>query len=162
MANKVLITQGTRPFAQRVGKLLQAQQTVQFGTADEIPHVLLQTGDYVRFAGVDTPAFEHEILRTCLDNGIDVLIPLGEAEVYLLSRAQALFAEYGIAMWIPDAIHLAQLEIIRNPERRYPLLVLDHGVAVAGEQQGEYSRALSGVFTRPTPNDELVLCCITD
>src|SRR5690606_18818654 len=96
LADRVLITQGTRPFAQRVGKLLQMEQSVQFGTAEEIPDVLLQTSKYIRLPAADIPAFEHEMLRTCLDNGIDVLIPLGETEVYLLSMVLALFAEYGI------------------------------------------------------------------
>src|SRR3546814_15602118 len=99
MTNRVLITQGTRPFAQRVGKLLQTHYKVQFGSADEVPQVLLQTGNYIQFPGVDTAAFEHELLRSCLDNRIDVVIPLGAKEIDLLARAQQLFAEYGIAVW---------------------------------------------------------------
>ena len=162
MAGRVLITQGTRPFAQRVGKLLQEQYEVQFGSAEEVPQVLLQTGNYIQFPGVDTVAFEHELLRTCLDNRIDVLIPLGEKEIGLLARAQQLFAEYDIAIWIPDAAHSETLGLMRNPERRFPLLVLNHGVAVAGEQQGNPSGTLSGVFTQPTPSAGLALCCIAD
>ncbi|HWK99218.1 MAG TPA: hypothetical protein VNQ55_04700 [Parapedobacter sp.] len=162
MAGRVLITQGIRPLAQRVGKLLQGQYEVKFGSAEEVPQVLLQRGNYIQFPGVNTVAFEHELLRICLDNGIDVLIPLGEKEIGLLARAQQLFAEYDIAIWIPDATQSEKLSLIRNPDRPLPLLVLDRGVTVAGEQPGNPVGALSGVFTQPTPAAGLALCCIAD
>lgn len=161
MARTVLITQGMRPFAQRVGKLLQVDYAVRFGSADEIPHVLLQLDSYIQIPGVDTGAFEHEVLRICLDNRIDVLIPLGEKEIDLLDRAQQLFAEYNIAVWLPDATHPGVLNRVKNPERRLPLLILDRGVAVAGATESKYRNTLSGVFTQPT-SDELALCCIAD
>ncbi len=161
MASRVLITQGTRPFAQRLGKLLQAEHTVQFGSAEEIPFVLLQTGRYVQFPGISTGAFEHGLLRICLDNSIDVLIPLGEEEIDLLVRAKQLFAEYGIAIWGPDAADPGQLTLIKNPGRHLPLLVFDHGIAVVGETGSEQPSTLSGVFT-PLASGELALCCIAD
>lgn len=162
MERRVLITQGTRPFAQRVGKLLPSPYQVRFGSADEIPQVLLQTGHYIQFPGVDTAAFEHELLRACLDNGIEVVIPLGEQEIDLLARAKQLFAEYGIAIWMPDAAHPGELVLVSNPERHLPLVVLDRGVVVSEGQQGEQPGTLSGVFTRRISTEALALCCITD
>ena len=162
MTDRVLITQGTRPFAQRVGQLLQNRYAVQFGSAEAIPEVLLGTGNYIQLPGAATPAFEHELLRKCLDNRVDVLIPLGEREIDLLARAQQLFAEYDIAIWIPDMAGAGELKLLRNPERRFPLLVIDHGVAVAGEQQGKYPATLSGVFAVLVPAETLALCCIAD
>lgn len=162
MAVRILITQGTRPFAQRVGQLLQGQYTVQFGSAEAVPQVLLATGNYIQLIGVEAAAFEHELLRKCLDYRIGVLIPLGEREIGLLARAHQLFAEYGVAIWMPDAKHLGELEVIRNLERRLPLAVLDRGITVAGERQVEHPATLSGVFTQPTTGDGLALCCIAD
>ncbi|MGV3763247.1 hypothetical protein [Parapedobacter sp.] len=162
MASRVLITHGTRPFAQRVGKLLPGRYEVRFGSADEIPQVLLQTGNYIQFRGVDTAAFEHELLRTCLDNEIDVVVPLGEREIDLLAHAQQLFTEYGVAVWIPDAVYGGRPTLLRDPERRLPLVLLDHGVTVAGEPQEGQSASLSGVFTRPSPSEPLVHCCIAE
>lgn len=163
MVSRVLITQGMRPFAQRVGKLLQGQYTVQFGAAEEIPQVLLHTGNYIQFSGVDAAAFEHELLRACLDNGIDAVIPLGEREIGLLARTQQLFAEYDIAIWMPDVTYPDELKLLRNPERHLPLVVLDHGVAVGGgDQSFVQPTELSGVFARPMPSETLALCCIAD
>ena len=56
MGGYVLITQGMRPFAQRVGKLLQTRYAVRFGSADEVPRVLLQTGKYVGLPRAGTQA----------------------------------------------------------------------------------------------------------
>ncbi|MFB2121409.1 hypothetical protein [Parapedobacter sp. 2B3] len=162
MASRVLITQGTRPFAQRVGRLLQASYTVQFGSADEVPAVLLHTGNYFQLPAINAPAFEHELLRTCMDNGIDTLIPLGEKEIRLLVRTQELFAEYGIAIWIPDVALFGELDVISHPDRRCPLVVLNRGMAVAGGQQHAYPDTLSGVFAELGPTDGLALCCVAD
>ena len=157
----MLITHGTRPFAQRVGKLLQPRYEVLFGSADELPHVLLQVGGYMWLPDAGTAAFEHELLTSCLDNGIDVVVPLGEDEVGLLARAQPLFAEYGIALWMPDTMHPEEVRLMHDPDRRLPLLVLDRGVAVAGDQQQAHPPTLSGVFAQPNPGEGLQLCCIT-
>ncbi|WP_262246144.1 hypothetical protein [Parapedobacter soli] len=162
MSGRILITQGTRPFAQRVGKLLQVQYEVLFGAADEIPQVLLRTGNYMQFPQVNAAAFEHVMLRTCLDGGVDVLIPLGEQEIRALARTQQLFAEYGIAVWVPDAGHLDELGMMRNPGRHYPLLVLDRGTAVVGEQPPTLTHTMSGVFARLDSAHELAWCCIAD
>lgn len=162
MTGKVLITQGTRPFAQRVAKLLPAQQTVLFCAADEMPDVLLRAGNYFKAPRADTPAYVHEMLKVCLDNEIGTLIPLGENELYLMAGARPLFLEYGIAVWIPEAVDLAELAIIANPPRQLPLLVLYNGVAIAGDHESERYDALSGIFTRSDSGDELALCCIAD
>lgn len=159
MAGKVLITYGTRPLAQRVAKLLEGRYGVLFGSADDIPEVLVQTGNYVRLPGAHTAAFEHVLLRVCLDNGIDVVIPLGGEEIDLLARTKPLFAEYGIAVWVPDPAPGESLARLVNPERRLPLVVLDHGMAVAGGHQEGQPATLSGVFTRPAPLEGLTLCC---
>lgn len=166
MAGSILITYGTRPLAQRVGKLLQGAYEVQFGSAADIPHVLLQTGKYIQLPGADTAAFEHALLRICLDSSIDVVIPLGTKEIDFLVATKQLFAEYGIAIWVPDAAYGAFDRLV-NPERRLPLVVLNHGVAVAGELQEVQPDMLSpvmlsGVFARPVPMDGLALCCIAD
>jgi len=142
--------------------LLQGTYEVRFGSADDVPRVLLQTGNYIQLPEVGTAAFEHELLRACLDNHIDAVVPLGEKEVDALAGVQQLFAEYGIALWMPDAVYAGAHSRLRNPERRLPLVVLDRGNAVAGRQPDEQADGLSGVFTRATPEETLALCCIAD
>lgn len=162
MKGKLLITQGTQPFAQRVGKLLDGQYDVCFGAAGDIPEVLLRNKHYLQLPIHTEAAFEHEVLRTCLDQAVDAVIPLGEKEMDLLGRARQLFAEYGIAIWLPDEAHPSGLALLRNPDRRFPLVVVDHGVAVAGEQCDGLDATLSGVLAELDGERTLALCCITD
>lgn len=162
MAGPVLITWGTRPFAQRVAKLLPAAQPVLFCAADELPEVLLRSGNYLRAPRADSPAFVHEMLKICLDNNVKTLIPLGSNELYAMAEARQLFSEYGIAIWVPEVIDLAELAVIENPPRQLPLLLLHKGNTVTGAREDEQYDTLSGVFTPSDSGDELALCCIAD
>ena len=162
MKGKVLITQGTQPFAQRVGKLLDGQYEVCYGAAGDIPAVLLRNKNYLQLPVHTEAAFEHEVLRTCLDRAVDAVIPLGEKEMDLLGRARQLFTEYGIAIWLPDAAHPSGPGLLKNPDRRFPLVVVDRGVVMAGEQRSDLGTTLSGVFAEVNGEKELALCCITD
>lgn len=163
MSSKVLITQGTRPFAQRVAKqMLPAGSIVLFGSADEMPAVLLNTGNYLHITHPKTPAFAHEMLKICLDHVVDVLIPLGRDELFPLAEARQLFAEYGISIWLPDVADLAELTIIENPPRQLPLLLLRDGIPVTDTVNRQQYGSLSGIFSVSDEGDELALCCIAD
>lgn len=143
----ILVTQGLKPFAQRVAKLLK-DCTVVFGTADEIPDILLRTANYVAIPSDNKHTYVHEVLKTCLDRRVDVLLPLGLYELRPIAEAKALFSEYGIAIWVPDTPSLVELAIIENPPRELQLVVLS-------DENGP----LSGVFARSDTGDELALCC---
>ncbi|WP_257669066.1 hypothetical protein [Parapedobacter tibetensis] len=163
MSSKVLITQGTRPFAQRVARELSSpKQQVLFGSADEVPDVLLRTGNYLRIPHPSMPVFVHELLKICLDSEVDILIPMGKNELYPLAKARPLFAEYGVEVWVPDVADLAGLVIIESPPRKLPLLVVSDGVVVTGPEAGKRHGTLSGVFIPSDSGDEMALCCIAD
>ena len=163
MKGKVLITQGVRLFALRVGQLLGDQFDVFFGTADEIPSVLLQQERYLKLPSHTHAAFEHELLRICLDNAIDTVIPLGESEIALLGSAVPLFAEYGISIWAPHGSRLGALTLLRDPDRRFTPVVVDRGRVVAGNMQSpEFAHTLSGVFAQVEAANEMALCCVVD
>lgn len=142
---KVLITYGTRPLAQRVARLLPAGQPVVFGSADEVPEVLLRTGNYLSIPRSAAPAFVHEVLKVCLDRAVTTLVPLGANECYPMAEAKPLFAEYGIAVAVPDLTELESLVIIENPPRQLPLTLFPNGI-----------------FTPSDSGDEWALCCIAD
>lgn len=163
MSSNVLITQGIRPFAQRVAReLLPLETTITFGSADEMPDVLINTGNYLRIAQPKTAAFVHEMLKICLDHAVDALIPLGRSELLPLAEARQLFAEYGIAIWLPSITDLTELVIIENPPRRLPLLALHEGIPAITKASGPRYGSLSGVFSISDEGDELALCCIAD
>ncbi|WP_143053828.1 ATP-grasp domain-containing protein [Parapedobacter koreensis] len=162
----MLITQGMRPFAQRVANQLSERQRkhVLFGSSEEMPQVLLRLDNYLKIPQVSTAAFAHEMLKTCLDKHVAILIPLGVDELYPLAEARQLFSEYGITICVPSPTELAELAIIENPPKQLPLLLLHHGRPVVADQEqaiGQYG-TLSGVFSPADSGDELALCCVAD
>lgn len=162
MHGHVLITQGTRPFAQRVGKLLPDGPRVLFGSSDEVPDVLVQTGNYLQFPKAGSPAFVHRVLKICLDMEVETLLPLGANELYPMAEARQLFAEYGIDVWVPTIPQLAGLPVLENPPRQLPLMVLRNGTVLNRDGNSNRYDTLSGVFTPSDAGDELALCCIGD
>lgn len=160
---KVLVTQCTRPLAQRVAKLLPAGQPVLFASAEAVPGVLLHMGNYLTIPRAGEQAFVHEMLKTCLDRQVGALLPLGMAELQPLAGAQQLFSEYGIDILVPSVAELGQLLIIENPPRALPLMVLYNGTGLSGAVNGdERYGSLSGVFTLSDSGDELALCCVAE
>ena len=98
--NKILITYGTQPFAQRVGRLLSSAFTVVYASSELFPDLLLKQSHHRIPRGSHT-SFAHEILKLCLDQGIEVLLPLGKMEVKSIHEARVLFEEYGISVLLP-------------------------------------------------------------
>lgn len=162
MQNNVLITHGIRPFAQRIARTLPEAYRPFFGSAEDIPSVLLNRDNFLRIPQVNEPVFIHEVLKRCLDNGIVSVIPLGIDELYPLAEARPLFSEYGIEIWVPDVTALAELPVIPNPSKQLPLVLLCDGMAITDGNRDRRFEGLSGVFTPSDSGDELALCCIAD
>jgi hypothetical protein len=49
-------------------------------------------------------AYIHQLLQLCLAEGVDELVPIRFAELKALVSAKALFAEYGIQLYVPAAL----------------------------------------------------------
>lgn len=145
MQNSVLITKGMRPFAQRVAKLLIASYRPLFGSAEDVPDVLLNQGNFLQIPPVTKPTFMHELLKHCLDKGVAAVLPLGMEELHPLAEVRPLFAEYGVDVWVPELSELADTLIVENPPSGLPLTVLP-----------------TGVYTQSDIGEEVALCCIAD
>lgn len=124
---KMLITQGTTAFAQRVAKNFTANHPdarYSFASSAEIPNVLVASGRYKAIPTSDHPAFIHELLKLALDEGADYLLPLGRDEAVGLSGSKLLFREYGIDVLVPDLERIEGLPILENPPRSLELHLL--------------------------------------
>lgn len=162
MANKVLITQGTQPFAQRVARQLQEGCLIAFGAADEMPDVLLRSGNYVNLPNIKSPAYVHGMLKVCLDLQVNILIPLGKHELGRLVEVKALFKEYGIEVLSPEQQVMEALVIIENPPSQLPVVIVQDGRVLNGAVAGPIDVRLSGVFMRSDSGEDMALCCIAD
>lgn len=99
----ILITYGTRPFAQRVGRMLSSHYQLVYASSEPFPEIL-QKQHYHRIPTGSNPTFAHEVLKLCLDKGCHKLLPLGKIELQLLQEARILFEEYGITVLMPDDV----------------------------------------------------------
>ena len=125
----ILLTYGTRPIAQRIAKLLSAQHKLILATNEEVPSVLANT--YKSIPNPANPVFAHEMLKLCLDQGIDILLPLGEAEIEILSGSTILFEEYGISVVFPSLT--PQQEIAKQVPSDISLQVVHHSKSLLDE-----------------------------
>lgn len=156
-----MITYGTRPLAQRLGRLLDAPERIGYGSCEAIPQFMMGTGKYLTIPHGSSPAYLHEVLKSCLDHQFDVLVPLGKVEVGPLAAGKQLFAEYGIRVLIPDISVLDELSVLENPGAGIAIDLLSDGVSLLGEGRTE-SPELSGVFAFEPDVPDSKLCYLTD
>lgn len=151
---KILITCGTRPFAQRVSKLLSFKYTVLFGSSEVFPDVLLKTG-YRKIPTGRNPTFAHELLKLCLDEGCQFVLPLSKQELAGLHQARVLFAEYGIHVLIPES--LEETTGVEDPAPGLLLQVFNKGEDLVTGIKLPNSD-FSGVGIQSDDQEAIVLC----
>lgn len=158
---RILITYGTRPLAQRLARMLPVTGPIVFGSCEPIPGPMLDSGNYLPIPQGASPAYAHEMLTRCLDHEIDILLPLGKAELQSLTAAKQLFAEYGIRVAVPDPPELEKLPLLENPASGIALEILLDGKSLL-ENEGSDIPGFSGVFTPVAGDIPHALCCIPD
>jgi len=157
---RLLVTQGMHPFSQRVGRLLTAEYQLLFGDSGDLPDVLVRTGNYVKLPSPGSVSFVHEMLKSCLDRQVELVVPLGAEELLSMADARQLFEEYGISVCVPDRSELPDLPVVQTPPRALPLLVLLDGRPIHRVRTEIQVTGLSGVFTPADSGDFWALCCI--
>lgn len=141
---KILITYGTRPLAQRLVRLLQQQQhETVLATCEAIPTILK---DFHPIPNAKNPTFAHEMLKLCLDLGVEYVVPLSVEEIRSLHEARILFEEYEISLLIPAV--LENVSFVQHPpatQQLYlfatdALLLSGEEIPPVGEKVGLYTR----------------------
>jgi|SRR5690606_19908679 len=150
----LLITYGTRPFAQRVGRLLSARYNIIYGSSEPFPDIMLKQG-YHRLPTGANPTFAHEILKLCLDTECQKVLPLGKMELQPLHEARVLLAEYGIEVLAP--VELEDCLILENPPG--DVRVLHEGKdLLTGEKLTDVG--FSGAAMLSDSGEEALLCLV--
>lgn len=162
---KMLITQGMHPLAQRLSKRLGSWQPV-FGIDGEFPLALANNEKYMQLPTAAAVAYEHQLLKICLDRGIDLLLPLGKTEQELLSNTKRLFEEYGIAVAVVEPELLASIGVAENPAVNSGFVALLNGEALSEMDSleallMEYGGSFSGVFLHDERGG-LLRCTLSD
>ena len=153
---KLLITYGTRPLAQRLSKILLPEFEVFLATSEEIPSFL--SSNFPKIPTGANPTFAHEMLKLSLDKQIDFLLPLGLPEIQSLANSKILFEEYGIEVLSPNTEVLETLFVLENPASSVPMSLLWNGKSLNGT--ANYSDSLSGLYAISDEGDEVALCTV--
>jgi hypothetical protein len=156
---KILITFGTRPLAMRVAKRLAKSYSILYASSEEIPALLLQSGNYVRIPKGLLPTFAHEVLKLSLDQQVDYVLPLGDLELEPLAEAKTLFEEYQIAVLVPDKDKLKETHVIENPPAELPYVLLYKGTDLFGGDTHEHTS--EGLFVASDSGEDYALACVS-
>lgn len=150
----ILITYGTRPFAQRVGKLLSSRYEVAYASSEPFPDILLKQ-NYHRIPTGANPTFAHEVLKLCLDKGYQMILPLGKMEGQPLNEARVLLEEYGITVLLPR--DLENCFVLENPSGVVRILKSGKDILTDEQLCDSY---FSGVGMLSDSGEEPILCLV--
>lgn len=152
----LLITFGTRALAQRLSNLLKNDFTIHFATSEEVP-VFLNSKFMVIPVG-SNPTYAHELLKICLDQQIQILLPIGLSEVKAIAEAKVLFEEYNIQVLTPSLEELEEVFVFTNPATSVAIHVAHQGQCLDVDKR--LNTSLSGVLAVSDDAENVALCVV--
>lgn len=97
---KILITGGKTVTALKLTKAFEGSEVV-LGDYGDIPRFATNAYSFVALGVWNADVLAHNLLTKCLDYGVDMLVPLYEAEINALAKSLVLFEEFGLNVLLP-------------------------------------------------------------
>lgn len=139
---KILLTGGKSAVAL---KLLKAFTNHKVVLADygEVP--LFATKDYELISlGVKSETvLAHTLLKNCLNEGVDAMLPIHSFEVETLAKAEVLFKEFNIQLLLPNAFDLASYFKLDQVKKSENWAVFNQGNLVFSTRDDEETLQLA-------------------
>jgi len=104
---KILITGGKTATALKLIKAFDNAEII-LGDYGDMPNINTNIYSFAELGNWNAEVLAHNLLTKCLDNGVDVLLPLYEAEIIALSKSMVLFDEFGLKVLLPERPQLIQ------------------------------------------------------
>jgi len=153
---KILITGGKTATAL---KLVKAFDHVEILLSDygEMPTISTSSYAFASLGKWNADVLAHNLLTKCLDNGVDFLLPLYEAEIVALAKSLVLFDEFGLKVLLPENPQL-------NPQKIKDWCVFENGRLIYASVDMELadSASLNGAYAFDTETKELTLISISN
>lgn len=155
---KILITGGKTATALKLVKAFEGSEVV-LGDYGDMPSIATNTYSFVELGGWNADVLAHNLLTKCLDYGVDILVPLYEAEIAALAKSLLLFEEFGLNVLLPA-----------NPQYKSSKitdwLVFDNGKLLYSTAENNLDLAqqatLNGVYAIDAETKALNLVSITN
>lgn len=98
---KLLITGGTAATALKLLKAFEGHEVVLADYGD-VPTVNAKAYHFVSLGAKNEDIVAHNILNTCLNEGVDAVLPLYYFEAEAIAKSKILFNEFGIEVLLPE------------------------------------------------------------
>jgi len=98
---KILITGGKTATALKLAKAFDGKE-ILLGDYGDMPNINSSSYSFVELGEWNVEVLAHNLLTKCLDYGVDILLPLYEAEIVALSKSLVLFEEFSIKILLPE------------------------------------------------------------
>lgn len=161
---KILITGGKTATALKLIKAFDQASTI-LGDYGDAPSIKVNTYEFASLGPWNAEVLAHNLLTKCLDYGVEVLLPLYEAEIRAVSKSLLLFEEFGLKVLLPEP---DQLDIFLNGTTTKQWAIFDQGTAVNTQllDEAAISKALSahlnGAYYFNVETGDFVLVSIAD
>ena len=99
--SRILITGGASAKALTLLKAFP-DATIFLADYGEMPAVTMKSVQFISLGNKNPDTAAHNLLKTCLDEQIDILLPLYDFEVAALSISVLLFTEFNILPLVPS------------------------------------------------------------
>lgn len=140
---KILITAGMSAKSFKIKNLLTDAEILlaDFGV---LPQMASKTLQFLSFGERNEDTLAHTILTACLDQQIEVCIPLNKEEIAASAEASALFQEFNIRLIVPNLHWLGNKG--DDSQKGADILILENGTNLVDQQSYPVFEHLSGVF----------------
>lgn len=98
---KVLITGGKSSPSYKIIKAFE-QDEVLLADYGDVPSFSAGACQLLSLGEKNEDVIAHHLLNTCLDQGVEILLPLHEFEILAVAKAAQLFSEFGIEVLLPE------------------------------------------------------------
>ncbi|MFI5452711.1 hypothetical protein ACHMWN_11200 [Pedobacter sp. UC225_61] len=110
---KILITGGKSATALKLVKAFDAYQAV-LADYGEVPSFISKAYSLISLGAKNEDTLAHTLLNKCLDEGIDLLLPIHHFEIEAVAKAKTLFNEFNIQILLPNREELDHYFNIEN------------------------------------------------
>jgi len=102
---KILITGAKTATALKITKAFN-QFEILLGDYGDLPRITTNTYTFAELGVWNKDVLAHNLLTKCLDYGVDMLLPLYEAEVVAVAKSLVLFEEFNIDVLLTDGFEI--------------------------------------------------------
>ena len=146
---KILITGGKSAVALKLLKAFEGHSVVlaDYGEVPSFPSTAFQ---FISLGEKNEDTLAHTLLNNCLDQNIDVILPLHHFEILAMAKANILFNEFNVSILLPAVTAIEKYTATVDNKKNW--VVYNNGVVVYDTMQSELLRTygrehdLSGAF----------------